>query len=91
MLKATIYLDDVVFSGIDPDAEDLTNPSPAFRNGFHNYNHGGGRDVLAWGDEPKLVRSHIMLMSYLKQIIDRMRDGTLATGTLRIEIGDDRQ
>ena len=89
-MKAMIYLDDVVFSGIDYEAEDLTNPSPAFRNGFHNYNHGGGRDVLAWGGEPKLVRSHVMLTSYLNQIIDRMRDGTLHTGTLRIEIEDEK-
>lgn len=88
MLKATIYLDDVVFSGIDLDGVDNTTPSPAFRSGFHCYGAGQGRDVLMWGGESFLIESRRNISSYLKRILDRIDDGTLPAGTIRIEFED---
>ena len=90
MLKATIYLNDVVFSGIDDSATDDTPPA-ALSKGFHNYMHSAGRDVLAWGGEPKVIESHANLTGYVKRIFDRMRDGSLHGGTLRIEIEDSKR
>lgn len=66
MLKAVIYLDDVVFSGM---------------------NYG----ATTWGAEPKLIESRRNISNYLERIIDRIDDGRLQPGTLRIEIEDDRQ
>ena len=88
MLIATIYVDDQVYGGIDYNASDDTNPSPAFRAGFHNYNHHGGRDVLMWGGEPKLVEGRRNLSSRLARILDRIDDGTLTAKTIRIELAE---
>ena len=85
MITAHIYVDDVVFSGIDYDAVDDTPAGNALRRGFYNYAH-AGRDVLAWGGEPYDVVGMRNLQSYMKRIFTRMDDGTLLGETVRIEL-----
>jgi len=89
MITATIYVDDRPFSGIDYEAEDNTQPPPAFRPGFHNYNWGGGRDVLKFGGEPYKIESRRNLQSYLDRIMSRIDDGTIKGKVVRIELGDE--
>ena len=88
MISATIHVDGIAYGGTDFDAlegEDKA-ASPAFRNSFHQYQSGIGRDALKWGGEPYAIQSARNLTSHIARIMTRLADGTLKAKTITIEI-----
>jgi hypothetical protein len=86
MISATIHVDSIAYGGIDDTGGEDVTPSPAFRNGFHQYGASRGRDTLKWGGEPYVIWSARNLASHVERIMTRLADGTLKAKTITIEV-----
>lgn len=85
MIRATIYVDGVAYSGIDYEADDTRQISPAFRREFHN-NLASGRDALVWGGEPHVCEGYRNLASDLERVLRAVECGDVEARTITISV-----
>lgn len=86
MIRATISVNGVAYSGIDYEAEDTRQISPAFRTGFHQTNAASGRDALLWGGEPHVCEGYRNLASHLERVLRAVECGDVEARTITISV-----